>query len=191
MWGNLHTVWNFYNNQTCSCPRDCRLSLGIMGEQLWAPFKPLEHNATIVPRGLRGTLNYSPMMPRGTRVLYNRGKFFFPVWHALLRVCAANLLPFFFCFITFLCALAWAPTLRPFFLFLYYYFFTFFHHAFFLSLYQRTIFIWREFLRILGGTPNMPPLPIPSEISVYFQNCTWKKRYLSGRIFFLGVKYNS
>jgi len=42
-----------------------RETLGIMGDKLSAALKPLEHHSGIVTRGFRGTLNWSPITPRG------------------------------------------------------------------------------------------------------------------------------
>ena len=50
------------SDQTCSCPRDWRLSAS------WGPngvpiSNPSDHHSTIVMKDLRGALNWSPILP--------------------------------------------------------------------------------------------------------------------------------
>ena len=46
--------------------------IGIMGEIKRAPLKPHEHHGTMASRGLRGSLNWVPIMSRGENLSDSR-----------------------------------------------------------------------------------------------------------------------
>ena len=49
-------------------PSEKLMPLDIMGPQLKTLLISFEHHGNILPSGLRGALNWAPMMPRGTLV---------------------------------------------------------------------------------------------------------------------------
>ena len=61
----------FNNFQPITLEKSWVVSLHIMGNQLKAFLKPSVYHSTIVLRGLRGTLNWAPIMPRDTSILAN------------------------------------------------------------------------------------------------------------------------
>ena len=87
------------SDRTCSCPRDWRFSAS-WSAQLKDLLKPFVHHSTIVLRGLRDALYWSPIMPRDASLSHRQCKLFQPggyvrpdraiicslYWHKLMTV---------------------------------------------------------------------------------------------------------
>ena len=67
--------WKNYNDQTHSCPRDWHLSAS-WGPNWWPPWNSSEYYSTIVLRGLRRAVIWSPIIPRDSNTSDNRWLFF-------------------------------------------------------------------------------------------------------------------
>ena len=72
---------------------DSRASLGIKKVHMRAPLKPLEHDKTMLLRGLSGALIWDPIMPKGMKISASPG-IYFAVWTSML-ICLMSIGPYF------------------------------------------------------------------------------------------------
>ena len=64
--------WKSNSDQTCSCPRDWRLSTSRWPNSV-PPWNSSDHHSTIVLRGLRRPFNWPPIMPKNAASLSSSG----------------------------------------------------------------------------------------------------------------------